>query len=162
MRFSSALVAAAIAGVGQVQAAPFEGSGLDSRQTDPALPEIDPSSDAVNALLELQKAVEQALANHEENRDSSSKCTLANARVRKNWYVKCKHLQLLLSHHVINIDLGHDCLPKNARTISKLSNVSENYPPRARLSGLLLRTATMTSSLSTLISPSRLTAAVPS
>lgn len=88
MHFSRALVAAALASFGQVQAVPLEGAGLESRQSDPALPDIDPSTDAVDALLQLQKAAEDVLEGHKEGNRGSKQCTLANARIRKNWYVQ--------------------------------------------------------------------------
>ncbi|KAK0382976.1 hypothetical protein NLU13_8892 [Sarocladium strictum] len=85
MHFSRALVAVAITSLGHIRAVPLESARLETRQSNPVLPEIDPSTDAVDALLELQAAAEDALDSHDKSKRGAKRCTLTNARIRKNW-----------------------------------------------------------------------------
>lgn len=49
-----------------------------------AIPDIDPSLSPVEALAELQSAVEKTIA-HDKCKRGPTQCTLAKARIRKDW-----------------------------------------------------------------------------
>lgn len=84
----SRVLSAAVA-VGRVLAAPTEDNAL-ARQDDYSELNINPKLSPVEALEELQAAVEGKI-NSVETERSSGRCSPANARIRKDWYVNNPH-----------------------------------------------------------------------
>ncbi|KAH8168408.1 common central domain of tyrosinase domain-containing protein [Sarocladium implicatum] len=78
MYFSKVLVAAAVASFSLVFAAPVD-------STDPVLPDIDSSLPPTDALLELQSAADDIIAGRSKCKRGPNRCSLSNARVRRNW-----------------------------------------------------------------------------
>jgi hypothetical protein len=78
------VVAAALASFGSVLSAPVDD---ELRTAGVVVPNIDPASSPLDALAELQAAAMQAAEHNESKRKRGPdhRCTLLNARVRKDW-----------------------------------------------------------------------------